>query len=87
MGLLACALGGAVQYGGWVRLRSRLRSWVIFAISWQVFVLVLVGAYIVVLSRSPQSTEAWVAPAVGLVVGTALPLQAVVVALLRDVMT
>jgi hypothetical protein len=47
-------------------------------------VLAFVGVYVAVMSRQPQPTVFWVAPVVGLVVGTALPLQAVVVALLRD---
>lgn len=67
-----------------MRLRSRLRAWVVFAIAWQMLVLLFVGVYVGVLSRSTQTSAAWVAPAVGLVVGTALPLQAVVVGLLRD---
>jgi len=67
-----------------VRLRSNLRRWVVFAIAWQLLVLLFVGVYVGVLSRSPQTSAAWVAPAVGLVVGTALPLQVVVAGLLRD---
>ena len=83
LGLLACAVGGIVQFGGWARLRADLRSWVIFALAWQLLVLVAVGVYIALQSRSSHGSATWIAPAVGLVVGTALPLQAVVASLLR----
>ena len=85
-----------MQYIGWVRLGSRratdgspearrlaLRRWVAFAVAWQVAVLVFAGVYVGVMSRGAHSGGAWIAPAVGVVVGTALPLQAVVMGLLR----
>lgn len=55
----------------------------LFVVAWQVLVLAFVGVYVAVLSRGSHSA-AWIAPPVGLVVGTALPLQAVVFGLLRD---
>lgn len=57
----------------------------IFAIGWQLLVLLMVGVYIAVMSRASHSSAAWIAPPVGLVVGTALPLQLVVAGLLREV--
>jgi hypothetical protein len=83
-GLLACALGGTVQFAGWLRLRSTLRTWVLFTVAWQLVVLLAVGVYVGVGSRGSHGSAAWIAPAVGLVVGTALPLQAVVIGLLRS---
>ena len=56
-----------------------------FTVGWQVTVLVLVGVYIALgLSRHPHGGF-WAAPAVGAVVGTALPLQLVVAGLLKNV--
>jgi hypothetical protein len=77
-------LGGIVQYTGWLKLRARLRTWVVFALAWQLVVLVAIGVYVALMSRGSHPSAAWVAPPVGLVVGTALPLQAVVAGLLKS---
>jgi hypothetical protein len=84
LGLLAAAVGGAIQYSGWAVLRANLRRWVMFAIGWQFLVLLIVGVYVAVASRGSHSSAAWIAPVVGLVVGTALPLQIVAASLLRS---
>ena len=73
-----------VQYAGWLRLKANLRRWVAFAIAWQLLVLLFVGLYVGLGSRGSHPSASWIAPAVGLVVGTALPLQAVVAGLLKQ---
>ncbi|HEX6488530.1 MAG TPA: hypothetical protein VF137_06605 [Candidatus Dormibacteraeota bacterium] len=86
----------AVQYAGWLRLgarrategsveqrRSALRRWLVFAVAWQLAVLVGIGIYIAVISGGSHSSAAWIAPAAGALVGTALPLQVVVMSLMR----
>ena len=98
IGMVACAAAAAIQYGGWRRLggvrattgeiearRRALRSWVIFAVVWQVALLAAVGVYVLIQSAAHPPQVAWPAPAVGAVVGTALPLQLVVIALMRAV--
>jgi hypothetical protein len=86
-----------VQYLGWNRFggahatrgepearREALRRWVLFTIGWQVVVLAFVGVYVgLTISAHPQGAF-WAAPAVGAVIGTALPLQVVVAGLLRS---
>jgi hypothetical protein len=54
-------------------------------IAWQVLVLVGCTAYLAVLASRHGHSAAWIAPAVGAVFGTALPLQFVVMSLLRSV--
>lgn len=56
----------------------------VFTLAWQLLVLVFVGVYVALMSRGTHSSAAWIAPPVGLVVGTALPLQVVVAGLLRS---
>ena len=98
LGFLVAAIAAAVQYLGWVRLggahitegaaeerRLALRRWVLFTVAWQLSVLVFVGAYVAVQVKSGAHGGFWAAPAVGAVVGTALPLQVVVASILRSV--
>ena len=65
--------------------RSALRRWVLFTVGWQLAVLVFVGAYVVALLAGHPRGGFWAAPAIGAVVGTALPLQVVVAGILRSV--
>jgi len=55
------------------------------AIVWQVLVLVACGVYLAVLGPAHGRNVAWISPAVGAVIGTAIPLQLVVMAILRSV--
>jgi hypothetical protein len=55
------------------------------AIVWQVLVLGGCVLYLAVLSSRHGHNAAWIAPAVGAAFGTALPLQFVVMAILRSV--
>jgi hypothetical protein len=87
----------AAQYGLYHRLlRTPLRSaeleqvrpavkrWIKTTIVWQVLVLGGCAVYLVVLSSRHGHGVAWISPAVGAAFGTALPLQFVVMALLRS---
>ena len=97
LGFLATGAAAAVQYFGWIRFggshathgtheerRLALRHWVLFTVTWQVTVLVFVGVYVAVMIAGHTRGALWAAPAVGAVVGTALPLQVVVAVLLRS---
>jgi hypothetical protein len=66
------------------QVRPALKRWVTFTTVWQVAVLGGCGLYMVVLSTRHGQGVAWISPAVGAVFGTALPLQFVVVAILRS---
>jgi hypothetical protein len=55
------------------------------AIVWQVIVLGACGLYLVALGPAHGRNVAWISPAVGAVFGTAIPLQFVVMAILRSV--
>jgi hypothetical protein len=90
-------VGFAVQYGLYHRflhaalrsheieqVRPALKRWITFATVWQVAVLGGCGLYMVVLGTRHGQGVGWIAPAVGAVFGTALPLQFVVVAILRS---
>ncbi len=85
-----------VQYGAFQRLlgarlraesveerRAALTRWFKFAIAWQGLVLVAIAAYGFSMAHHHPPGLAWVAPVIGAVLGTALPLQLVVVQILR----
>lgn len=63
--------------------RAALKSWLTFAASWQVLVVVAVLLYLATSRRDGSSDLFWIAPPVAAVVGTALPLQLVAMRLLR----
>lgn len=98
LGFLVAAIAAAVQYLGWARLggarvtqgaaeerRLALRRWVLFTVAWQLAVLAFVGVYVALQVAGHARGGFWAAPAVGAVVGTALPLQVVVAGILRSV--
>jgi uncharacterized membrane protein len=66
------------------KTRAALKGWIKVAVVWQVIVLGACAAYLVALSSSHGPGIAWISPAVGAVLGTALPLQFVVMAILRS---
>ena len=86
----------AVHYAGYQRFldrglreddpiarRAALVGWARFAIAWQVTVLIIGAAWILPFALGHRHGFAWTAPAIGLVLGTALPLQLVVVRISR----
>jgi hypothetical protein len=94
---VAFLLAFAVQYGLYHRLlrdalhtrdllqvRPALTRWIKVAIVWQVLVLVACGVYLVAFGPGHRQSAAWISPAVGAVFGTAIPLQLVVMAILRS---
>jgi len=86
-----------VQFGLFARLLQQpLRStemavvrqaavrWIKVSVAWQGFVLVAAGAYVIAYGSGQPHGFAWIAPPLGAVLGTALPLQLVVVSLMRS---
>jgi hypothetical protein len=66
------------------RARPALGLWVKVVVVWQLVVLVGSALYVAVNASAHTRGFAWIAPAVGAVFGTALPLQITVVALMRS---
>ena len=96
MGLVAFLVTFAVQYGLYHRLlrdplqtrdlvliRPALKRWIKIAVVWQVLVLGGCAVYLFASGPGHGRGIAWIAPAVGAIFGTALPLQFVVVSILR----
>jgi hypothetical protein len=63
--------------------RAGLTGWARFAIAWQLLVLVIGASWILPFALNHVRGLAWTAPAIGLVLGTALPLQLVVIRISR----
>jgi hypothetical protein len=61
--------------------KPALVLWLKIALTWQALVLIGSGVYLV--GSHHPSGVAWTAPAIGAIVGSALPLQFVVVGIMR----
>ena len=81
--LYSSMLRRALQGGDLESARPAITRWVKTALVYQTAVLVASGAYVVITASSHPHGLAWVAPAIGAVVGTALPLQIAVVTIMR----
>jgi hypothetical protein len=64
-------------------MRPAVVRWLKVVLAWQVVVVAASVVYVAVLAATHPHGYAWVAPAIGAVFGTALPLQFAVVAILR----
>lgn len=64
-------------------MRPAILGWLKVVLVWQVAVVAASATYVAVLGSSHPGGFAWVAPAVGAIVGTAMPLQVVVIAIMR----
>jgi hypothetical protein len=84
-GLYHRLLREALRTRDFERVRPALGRWIKVAIVWQVLVLGGCGLYLVALGSRHGHSVAWISPAVGAAFGTALPLQFVVMAILRSV--
>ena len=86
----------AVQFGLYTRMlqpalraadleaaRPGIRRWIVIVLIYQTVVVVLTATYVIVTASRHPHGLAWTAPAVGGVIGTALPLQLAVAAILR----
>jgi hypothetical protein len=63
--------------------RAALIAWARFAIAWQLGVLGLAAAWLVLVLTTHPRGYAWAAPPAGLILGAALPLQLVVIRISR----
>jgi len=64
-------------------MRSAIGTWLKVVLVWQVAVVAVSATYVAVLASQHPSGFAWVAPAIGAVFGTAMPLQVAVIAIMR----
>ena len=69
------------------QVRAALKRWIKVMVVWQVMVLGASGIYLVSLGSSGGHSFASISPAIGAIFGTALPLQFVVMAILRSLRT
>lgn len=76
-------LHGRLGTGDLEQARPAVTRWIKTAIVYQAVVLVASGGYVAVIASSHPRGFAWVAPALGAVIGTALPLQIAVATILR----
>jgi hypothetical protein len=67
-----------------LQVRPALKRWIKVTVVWQVLVLGACGLYLVSLGSSGGRSFASISPAIGAIFGTALPLQFVVMAILRS---
>jgi hypothetical protein len=83
LGLYQWLLRAPLQAADLDRLRPAFRRWIAGALGLQTLVVAVAGVYVFVLMRGHPPGVAWIAPALGLLLGTALPLQLVASSALR----
>lgn len=83
VGLYARMLRPALLTGDVDQARPAVKRWLLTTIALQAGVLVAAGVYVLVTQSGHPRGVAWISPALGAVIGTALPLQVAVVSILR----
>lgn len=83
LGLYHWLLRAPLQSADLARAKPAFRRWIVAAAAWQGVVIVGAGIYVFALARQHPAGLAWAAPALGLLLGTALPLQLVATTALR----
>ncbi len=83
LGLYQWLLRAPLQAGDLERTRPAFKRWILAAVAWQGVAILSAGVYVYVTRQSQPVGIAWVAPAIGLLLGTGLPLQLVASAALR----
>ena len=64
-------------------MRPAIFTWLKVVLAWQVAVVAVSATYVAVVGSKHPGGFAWVAPAIGAVFGTAMPLQVAVIAIMR----
>ena len=67
------------------RIRPAVNRWLMVTVAWQVLVLIGCGLYLVAFGSRHGRSPAWIAPPLGAAFGIGLPLQYVVMAIVRAV--
>jgi len=79
----AHVLGPRLRSGEAAERRLAMKRWLLFAVVWQAGVLLLVAAYAFPMAMTHPAGAFWIAPPVGAVLGTAVPLQLALSRILR----
>ncbi len=83
LGLYRWLLRAPLQAADLERARPAFRRWIVLAVAWQGVVIAGAGLYVFAQTRQHPSGIAWIAPAMGALLGTGLPLQLVASSALR----
>ena len=83
-GFYRLLLRGPLQTRDAKQMRPALGRWLKVVLAWQVLVVALAAAYVAVVASGHPRGFAWIAPPIGALFGTALPLQFIVMAILRS---
>ena len=83
LGLYGWLLRPALSKRDLAVMRPAIFRWLKVVIVWQVAVVVASATYVAVLGSKHPGGFAWVAPAIGAIFGTAMPLQLAVIAIMR----
>ena len=83
LGLYISMLQGALRSWDMDRARPAVMRWFKTVLVWQLLVVVGAALYVAAVGTHHLRGFAWVTPAVAAVFGTAIPLQVVVVSILR----
>jgi len=83
IGLYASMLRRALRLSDLELARPAIGRWVKTVLVFQTLVLLATGLYVLVMASKHLHGIAWTAPAIGAVIGTALPLQVAVMSILR----
>ena len=81
--LYRALLRSALASGELEQARPAFRRWIVAAAGWQGIAIVGAGVYVYLVTRQHPAGVAWVAPALAVLLGTALPLQIVASTALR----
>jgi len=65
------------------RIRPAINRWLIVTIAWQVLVIGGCVVYVLSLRSAPGKSPLWIVPPMGAAFGIALPLQLIVMAIVR----
>ena len=82
-GLYTSMLQRALRLPDLELARPAIGRWVKTVLVFQTLVLLATGAYVAAMASRHLHGVAWAAPAIGAVIGTALPLQLAVMSILR----
>ena len=83
LGLYQWLLRAPLQSGDLDRAKPAFRRWIVAAVAWQAVVIAGAGVYVLLRGHEHPSGLAWIAPALGVLLGTGLPLQLVASTALR----
>lgn len=82
-GLYTAMLQPALRAANLEAARPGIKRWIVTVLIYQTAVVVVTATYVIATASGHPHGLAWTTPAVGAVIGTALPLQLAVASILR----